>query len=233
VIWPHNLFFFCLLSRQPTVALPDPQAVRQTAREVLARPDYRLEAATDFSNVFHELWAFISRIVEAIRELFGALWEMSPILAIAVVLVLVVSLCLLLGHIIWTLVTVVRRDRRTLDALDELSRRKVDPGELARQADDAGAHGNYILGVRLLYRACLVRLEQAEEKPFRQGATNWEHLNRYQATPVYDWLARLVSVIDLKWYGHEPCLPSDFAECRDAYERICSLARGRAHAHHA
>ena len=81
--------------------------------------------------------------------------------------------------------------------------------------------------------ACLARLEQAEEKPFRPGATNREHLNRYRATPLYEWLARLVTIIDLKWYGSEPCLASDFAECRDAYERITLLARGRAHAHHA
>jgi hypothetical protein len=233
VTLPGSLIIVAILAAQGSGPLPDPQTVRQTARDVLARPEYRLDAAQDFTDVIAEFWALIRRIIEAIQYWFALLYAMSAILAIAIVLALVISVCLLLGHIGWTLVTVVRGDRRAFDALADLSRRKVDPAELAREADDAGARGNYILGVRLLYRACLARLEQAEEKPFRPGATNREHLNRYRATPLYDWLARLVSVIDLKWYGDEPCLASDFAECRDAYERISLLARGRAHAHHA
>jgi len=233
VTLPGGLIIVAILAAQGSGPLPDPQTVRQTAREVLARPEYRLDAAQDFSDAIAEFWAMIRRVTEAIQRWFDWLYGMSPLLALAIVLAMIVCVCLLTGHILWTLVTVVRGDRRALDALADLSRRKVDPAELAREADDAGARGNYILGVRLLYRACLARLEQAEEKPFRPGATNREHLNRYRATPLYDWLARLVSVIDLKWYGDEPCLASDFAECRDAYERISLLARGRAHAHHA
>jgi hypothetical protein len=230
---PGSLIVVAVLFAQSGGPLPDPQAVRQTARDVLARPEYHLETPNDFSDAMAEFLALIHRALEAIRRWFAWLHEMSPLLAFSIVVALLISVGLLLGHIGWTLVTVVRGDRRALDALADLSGRKVDPAEIAREADDAGARGNYILGVRLLYRACLARLEQAEEKPFRPGATNREHLHRYRATPLYDWLARLVSVIDLKWYGDEPCLASDFAECRDAYERICLLVRGRAHAHHA
>jgi hypothetical protein len=230
---PGSLIIVAILGAQSGGPLPDPQTVRQTARDVLARPEYRLDAPQDFSDAIAQFWAMIRRVIEAIQHWFALLYAMSAILAIGIVLALVISVCLLLGHILWTLVTVVRGDRRALDALADLSRRKVDPAELAREADDAGARGNYVLGVRLLYRACLARLEEAEEKPFRPGATNREHLHRYRATPLYDWLAPLVSVIDLKWYGDEPCLASDFAECRDAYERVSLLARGSVHAHRA
>jgi hypothetical protein len=229
----HSLIVCAVVTVQNGAPLPDPQTVRQTAREVLARPQYHLEASTDFSDIIAELWGLVRRVSGALHDWFVLLYGMSPILAIGMTLALILCVCLLLGHMGWTLVAVVRRDRRGLDALAELSSRKIDPAELAREADDAGARGNYILGVRLLYRASLARLEQAEEKPFRPGATNREHLNRYRATPLYDWLARLVSIIDLKWYGSEPCLATDFAECRDAYERICLHARGRVHAHHA
>jgi hypothetical protein len=213
--------------------LPDSQTVRQTARDVLARPQYQLDAPHDFTDAIAEFLAVVRRAMEAVRAWFEWLYTMSPVLAIMIVLAMIICVCLLLGHIGWTLLTVVRGDRRALDALADLTGRKVDPAVLAREADDASSRGNYILGVRLLYRACLARLEQAEEKPFRPGATNREHLNRYRSTPIYDWLARLVSVIDSKWYGDEPCLASDFVECRDAYERVCLLSRGRADAHHA
>jgi hypothetical protein len=228
-----SLVLCAALFAQSGGPLPDPQTVRHTARDVLARPEYRLETPSDFSDAVAEILALIRKVLDTIRRWFNLLYEMSPLLALAIVVAMVICLLLLLGHILWTLVAVVRRDQRGPDALADLSRRKVDPAELAQEADDAGARGNYILAVRLLYRACLARLEQAEEKPFRPGATNHEHLTRYRATPFYDWLARLVSIIDLKWYGEEPCLASDFAESRDAYERITSLARGRAHAHHA
>jgi hypothetical protein len=217
----------------PSGPLPDAQIVRQTAREVLARPEYRLDAAPDFSDAIAAFWDLVRRVLDLLHSLFDRLYDMSPLLAYGLTLALIISLVLLVGHMSWTVMTVVRGDRRSLDLLAEATRRKVDPAQLAHEADDAGARGNYILGVRLLYRACLAQLEQAEEKPFRPGATNREHLNRYRSTPLYDGLNRLVSMIDLKWYGDEPCLASDFAECRDAYERISSLSRGRAHAHHA
>jgi hypothetical protein len=230
---PGTLIIFAVLLAPGGGPLPDPQVVRQTARDVLARPEYQLDPPTDFGDVIAEFVAAMRRFRDLIQRWFGWLYDMSPVLAVLVVVAMIVSVGLLLGHIGWTLVAVARGDRRGLVALADLSRRKVDPAELAREADDAGARGNYILAVRLLYRACLARLEQTEDKPFRPGATNREHLNRYRATPLHEWLARLVTIIDLKWYGSEPCLASDFAECRDAYERITLLARGRAHAHHA
>jgi hypothetical protein len=228
---PAGSIILALLSAAGGSPLPDGQAVRETARDVLARPEYQLDASSDFSDIIARIWAVILRIRDFIHDWFDWLWEMSPILAITLVVALIISLALLLWHIIWTTVVVIRRDRRAIDALADLSGRKVDPAELAREADAASAGGNHILGVRLLYRACLVRLEQAEERAFRPGATNHEHLKRYRSTAVYDWLDRLVTTIDSKWYGPEPCLPSDFVECRDAYERICLLARGRTHAH--
>jgi flagellin-like protein len=211
--------------------LTDPLVVRRTAQEVLARPEYQLDAPPDFSEVFNLIWNFFLSIIEFIQGIFRWLWAISPPLALLVFFAMVVTACLLLGHIIWTLMAVLSRERRTIDSLADSKKRKVDPAELAREADEASASGNYILGVRLLYRACLARLEQVELKPFRPGATNREHLDRYRGTTLYDWLYRFVSIIDLKWYGPEPCLATDFAECRDAYQRICRLAPGRAHAH--
>jgi hypothetical protein len=227
---PGNLIVAAAAAAQ-SGPLTDPQVVRHTAQEVLARPEYQLDAPPDFSEVFNAIWNFIRSIVEYIQELFRWLWEISPPLALLVFIVMVVTACLLLGHIVWTLMAVLSRERRTVDPLAESKGRKVDPAELARAADEASATGNYILGVRLLYRACLARLEQVERKPFRPGATNREHLDRYRGTTLYDWLYRFVSIIDLKWYGPEPCLATDFAECRDAYQCICRLAPGRAHAH--
>ena len=158
---------------------------------------------------------------------------MSPVLAWLFIAVLVFTASVLLGHIVWTMFMFLRRGRGRAIAADPFSALVLSSDELARQAEKARAQGDYILGVRLLFRACLAHLEQREGKRFRPGATNREHLNRYRQTPLYDWLARIVWVIDSKWYGQGACLPADFAECREAYERICSLPARRDHAQHA
>jgi hypothetical protein len=145
---------------------------------------------------------------------------MSPVLAWLVIIALCLTLVFLLAHIGWTIAGLFRRSRNDPLARDGDPGKKLDPAVLVQQAETAEAAGNHILGVRLLFRACLARLEQAEGKTIRLGTTNREHLNRYRATPLYEWLVRFVTVIDLKWYGSEPCGAADFAACREAFGQI-------------
>jgi hypothetical protein len=214
--------------------LPPPEQLRTTAREVLARPEFQIDGSTEAAE---GLWAFLHRIGREIlgsfQTFFEWLYHISPVLAWLFVAALVVTLVLLVAHIVWTIVMVVRRGRREKALEDALSVQKVNPAELARQAESARDQGNYILGVRLLFRACLAELEQREGRTFRLGATNREHLNRYRQTSLYDSLAQLVWVIDAKWYGSQACLPADFAACHEAYQHICRLAAERANAQHA
>jgi Domain of unknown function (DUF4129) len=213
--------------------LPSPEVVRNTARQVLARPEFQL----DSSEAAESLWEFLHRlafeVLGAFRAFFEWLYQMSPLLAWLFVAALVFTLLLLVGHILWTIVMVIRRDRRQTALADALSNQKVNPAELARQAEAARDRGEYILGVRLLFRACLALLEQREGRTFRPGATNREYLLRYRQTPLYDWLARFVWMIDSKWYGSAACLPADFAACREAYDRIRLLAPRKDDAQHA
>jgi hypothetical protein len=214
--------------------LPGPEAVRTAAREVLARPEFQIDGSTKAAEgLWNFLWRLLRGVVDIFGDLFDWLHKMSPVLAWLVIAALVITLVVLVVHILWTIAMFVRRDRRAPSLDDALSLKKVNPIELARQAEIARAGGDYILGVRLLFRACLALLEQREGKTFRLGGTNREHLNRYRQTPLYDWLARFVGVIDLKWYGDERCQAADFAACREAYERICSLTAGIENAQHA
>jgi hypothetical protein len=211
--------------------LPDADAVRRTAEEVLSRPQFAPDALAERGHSIGDLLLRIFlNIIGAIMRAFESLHDVSPILAWLLTIALVISLVLLVGHIIVTLVSVFRRDPDARRFPGAATRIKVDPVALAREASQAAGQGDYILGVRLLFRACLARLEQAEGTTFRAGSTNREHLNRFRSTPLHEWLARFVSVIDLKWYGHEPCLAADFGACREAYERICSLSASKANA---
>jgi hypothetical protein len=223
-----------LTAADPAAQLPPPGQIRRAAQSVLARPEFQSDASTEAAE---GLWAYLHRIVfeilQRFQNLFEWLYRMSPVLAWIFISVLVITVVVLITHIIWTIVMAVRHGRRKALLDDALSLRKIEPAELARQAEQARREENYILGVRLLFRACLTLLEQREGKKFRPGATNREHLSRYRQTSVYDWLARFVWVIDSKWYGSEACLPADFAACHEAYEKIASLNAERADAQHA
>jgi hypothetical protein len=216
------------------ISLPGPDAIRKAAHEVMARPEFQLDNSTKAGEgLLESLIRIGKRIMQAFGDFFDWLHTMSPVLAWLFVAGLVITLLILVAHIVWTIFMYARRDRRGLALADALALKKVNPTELAREAEAARARGDYILGVRLLFRACLALLEQREGRTFRLGATNREHLNRYRQTPLYDSLARFVSIIDLKWYGPEECQPADFAACHESYERIRSLAARIEHAQHA
>jgi len=216
------------------IALPGPDQVRQAAQEVLARPEFQVDGSNEAAE---GLWGFLHRLwvefISIFRNFFLWLYKMSPVLAWLFIGVLVITLLLLVGHIVWTIVMVLRGKRGEAALADSLTSDNINPEQLVKQAEAARADGNYILGIRLLFRACLVLLEQREGRKFRLGATNREHLNRYRQTPLYDWLAQFVWAIDSKWYGSEACLPADFAACHEAYERINAMAAERADAQHA
>jgi hypothetical protein len=223
-----------LAAADAPIQLPPPEQIRRAAQTVLARPEFQSDGSTEAAEGF---WSYLHRIVrefmQAFQDAFEWLYRMYPVLAWLLISALVITVVLLITHIVWTVVMAVRHGRRRVSLDDELALRKIDPAELAEQAERARREEDYILGVRLLFRASLTLLEAREGKKFRPGATNREHLLRYRQTPVYDWLARFVWVIDSKWYGSETCLPADFAACHEAYEKIASLNAGQVDAQHA
>lgn len=57
--------------------------------------------------------------------------------------------------------------------------------EWLAQADLLTSQGKYREAVRALYLACLLRFDEAGIARFDRGQTNWEHLERIQASPRY------------------------------------------------
>jgi hypothetical protein len=93
------------------------------------------------------------------------------------------------------------------------------------------ARGDYIAAVRLLFRACLLRLESAEKRAARAGVTNREHLRQHQDSPVFEPLRVFVDIIDTKWYGRGDCGRDDYEACIAAHARIHQFAKDGLHAH--
>jgi hypothetical protein len=212
--------------------LPDPETIRRTADEVLRRPDYQLHPQPDAGATFVELlFRFFRWILTPFQWLLDALAGLPGWLRWPIVIGLAALLVLLVLHIAYTIASAVRGPKRKRGVSGAVLSTPRDPAVLERQAAEAVSRGDFITAVRLLFAACLLRLELAEKVAFRAGTTNREHLRRHQGSPVFDPLKLFVEIIETRWYGLGVCGREDFEACRAAHARIRDFAQEPAHAH--
>jgi hypothetical protein len=206
---------FTLLAQ---TTLPPPDAIRQTAQEVVSRKYYDLGDAQrrDLPPIW---WEILRWLLTPFQWLFDSLEGWPDFLRWTIVVLCFILLLALIAHIIYTFVTAIRGPaaRRRPYAVAHV---EIDPDALEHQAELAATAGDYIGAIRLLFRAALRRIEVAEKKKLRPGSTNRELLRRYKATPLFGSLERFVETIDHKWYGGGKCLEADFLTCRGEHARI-------------
>ena len=214
--------------------LPDPETIRRTAEQVLRRPDYQLDPQVDSGLTMLELvLRFLRWILTPFQWLLDALAGLPGWLRWPIALGLVALLVLLVFHIGYTIVAAVRGPRQ-----QRRPRRGPSP-DVARSCrarasgGRGGFRGDFITGVRLLFAACLLRLELAEKRPFLAGTTNREHLRRHRDSPVFEPLRQFVEIIETRWYGRGICGLEEFEACRVAHARIRDFAQEPLHAHRA
>jgi Domain of unknown function (DUF4129) len=206
-------------------AVPNAETIRRKAAEVLGRPEYHIN---DSAEDGRSIWGYVVDAFHWCMERLNALSRLMegwPVpLQWVVKIVLVVVLLLLVAHIIYTVLRSMRVPERSPDAKPREGWRR-DPRDLERMAEEARGRSDFIGAVRLLFRAAILRLENAERRVNRPGTTNRELLRRYRTTPVHSALQKFVTVIDTKWYGGRECGPEDYESCRSAHGEVRNLAR--------
>lgn len=204
-------------------------AIRQKAAEIVARSDYQLEQGLD-ENSRSLLMTALSWIMKPFIWLFQSMEGLPTAIKMFVIVVLVIILVALIAHIVYSIVSAVRGTRRIAKNHSAIRDRPLNPIELEKSATAAAEQGHHIEAIRLLLKAALVRIEQAEEKKFRAGITNREILKRYKASSLADPLARIIELVDRKWYGTEQCEQIDFDVCISEHQNICQSILRRQHA---
>ena len=201
---------------QAATSLPPADSIRETAREVVARPEFQIDAP---SQLPFDLLRLIGRILKAIigpfQRFAESVFAFSPVLGWLMIMGMLLIVIGLVAHIVYSFRVALARRVEAISGLSK-SRRLVDPAKLEVEAKLAAARGDFIGAVRLVFRACLARLEAAEERALRLGLTNRELLRRYQSTPLVDALRTFVETIDAKWYGHALCDAGDYEACLQA-----------------
>jgi hypothetical protein len=205
-----------------------------TAEVVLRRPAYQLDPPSDAGATrLDRLLRILRWIWTPFQWLIHALGDLPFVLALPIVIGLVALLVLLVSHIGYTIVKAVGGPSQRRDPAAAVLRRPRDPAALERQAAEAVSRRDFITAVRLLFAACLLRLEAAEKRVFRPGTTNREYLRRHRDSPVYEPLKLFVDTIETRWYGQGGCGPEDFEACRAAHSRIRDYAQDPRHAQRA
>ncbi|MFH0910706.1 MAG: hypothetical protein V1918_04280 [Planctomycetota bacterium] len=210
-------------------ALPDPELVRQTAREVLSRPDYRLDIPSQgiLDEYLRAFWEAvingILKIIRAFMDFFQALSAIHPVLAWGLTILLFAVLVALIIHIVITFRIALRRRAHKLKTVDAQTRGEA-PETWEGKADTAGKERDYITALRCLFISALLRMEKASNRRFHRAATNREYLFRFRNTPAFDPLHYFVNTLDWKWYGGGVCTESDYEEARRAHARLRAIA---------
>ena len=225
---PGRLLLLCLLlSTLKSVHgdISSADEVRRVAEDVVAGEDYQIDKGLDESS--QALWlTVLTWIIKPFAWLFDSLQGLPMPLRILVTIVLSILLVVLLVHMGYSLVAAVRGKKSPELTITEREQ-PVDPRELESAARDAAENKAFLQAIRLLFKAAIVRIEQAEKTKLRRGITNRELLRRYRRSPLAEPLTLLVETIDRKWYGDEVCQPSDYELCSDQHSMIQTLIRER------
>jgi hypothetical protein len=200
--------------------LPGEQAVAQTARAVLERPDYKLDPNSGDPSAALEV---IASMIEAFQNMFNSLYRQSPILYYGFIALMVLVLVLLIYKWFWG-AKKLQQDGSGVLLMDDTDPALTEPEVWEKRAAEAEARGELLTALRCLLVGGLMRLERIQKKRLRRGATNREILRRYKASVAFAPLQALVEMVDLKWYGGQACSPADLATAHERHRELCGAA---------
>lgn len=221
-----------LLSVAPLNApLPPADEIRDTARLVLERPEFQVETAPPGGEQLLQFLEWLIRLLlTPFIWLFNAMEGFPDPLRWLIVIGLFVLLIALLGHIFYTVFSVLRPPSRKTTLVDVARGNELQPADFEKLADEAAADRDYIGAVRCLFRAALVRLQQREQRRLRPGITNREILSRLRDARLVDAMRLFVETIDAGWYGRQPCGEGEYRRCREAYQLLRGPGEAPSHA---
>jgi hypothetical protein len=102
--------------------------------------------------------------------------------------------------------------------------------EWLEQADTLEREGKYREAVRCLYLACLLKIDEARIARFERSQTNWEHLERIDASPRRPadlHFREPTQAFDVIWYGMRVNGSEDVLRFRYWYQEITKVVRPR------
>jgi hypothetical protein len=188
----------------------DSDRLRAEAEKILSQPKYRVETTTSerFQQWLAELWF---RFLEFVDRVAG--WVGGPLVLGLILFALVVLVSVLVARNLGA-----RRAREVEARLrrEHALAHGADPTELEDAADASAAAGNYADGVRLRFRAGLLRLDEGGRIRFRPGLTSAEIQDLLRSAD-FELLARRFDEIV---YGRQKADADDYLLALEGWARL-------------
>ena len=194
--------------------MSSPAQARAEARHILAERRFR---GTSLPRPLHGLFAWLGRHLHFVSTSWD--WLALKVGGAVVLWTILGALVLLLAVFVGTRIA-RRRTERESGSLGGggVRRRRQDPAELERLADEAERRGDLEVALRLRFRAGLLRLGRARALPLRPSLRTRE-ARRALRNPRFDRLAR---DFDEVVYGRRPPSPADVAAARTEWPQLLS-----------
>jgi Domain of unknown function (DUF4129) len=197
----------------------DPDAARQTARDILSDPRYHpRRAPRPFAGLFRRLGELI---VDPIIRFFRGIGDFLPSVGTAPWLLLAAVVVVAAVVITAKLSSGRGRQRFGAERGHRDDEQSLDPEGLERRAEEAEHRGDLDLALRLRFRAGLVRLDDAGVVRLRPGLTN-AAVSRILRSARFEELA---GDFDEVAYGGHPATADQVATARTAWPALVETAR--------
>jgi hypothetical protein len=197
----------------------DSDRLRAEAERILSQPKYRVETTVSerFQQWLAEIWF---RFLEFVDRVAG--WVGGPLVLGLILFALVVVVSVLVAR------NLGARRAREVEARirrEHALAHGADPAELEDAADERAAAGDFAEGVRLRFRAGLLRLDERGRIRFRPGLTSAE-IQDLLSSPDFELLARRFDEIV---YGGHQAGADDYRRALEGWARLLGapLAVGR------
>ena len=200
--------------------VPPPQGVRETAEEVLSRPEFRQPPKSLYERATQWLDEQLERVLSTL--LSGGRDSVVAWIALVAVVALV-------GFLLWRFITTTRRDPRIrTEPLHVTTEVRRTAAEWERDADEHERAGRWRDALRCRYRALVARLGSAGVVDDDDASrTPREHrLEADHALPVdaARSFAEAVDLFERAWYGHRPMGEGEGARFRSLADGVLAAA---------
>lgn len=185
----------------------DSDRLRAETERILSHPKYRVDTTTSerLQLWLASLWYGFIEFLDSVAGLVG-----GPVaLSLIILTIVVVSSVLVARHL---------GQRRAREVEDRIRRehalaRGADPSDLEQEAERAARTGDFGNGVRLLFRAGLLRLDERGRISYRPGLTRAE-IEEMLDSPRFEALA---TRFDQIVYGRSPASDEDYEHARKTW----------------
>jgi hypothetical protein len=193
---------------------PPDAAIRHELQTVYERPEFSQKKSAS-------AWLWVLRKLQSFFAWLSGLYEHAPFLYWVLLIGCLIALSLLVGHIVWTVKSVLFVGPNS--RIDDAGRRERVrlSASYHQQAQLCAERGEFTEAIRFLFLSLVYFFDESGRVSFRDAYTNREYLRLFtDRTEIHDDLKVFVDTLDTDWYGEHPSARGQYENCQVLYDSL-------------